>query len=72
MIMVDELKKRIYEKGFNINEISHSLGINTSTFYRKMKSGGDSFSIGEAKKISELLNLTYRDINTIFFGRNVA
>ena len=72
MINSKELKRRIRLGGFSIPDIARHLNINTSTFYRKMNKGGDGFSVGEAQKIANLLNLTYEEVNSIFFGTEVA
>lgn len=68
MIRANELKEKITNNGYSVPAFSKLLGIDTSTFYRKIKAGGETFSIGETKKMANLLNLSYQEINTIFFG----
>lgn len=56
-------------KGINAKELSDALGINESTFYRKLNNDGD-FSRAEIAKITEVLELE-NPIN-IFFADNSA
>ena len=72
MIKTSKLKERIQQSEFAISDISKLLGMHVSTFYRKLERGDKSFTIEEAKKISELLNLSYSEMNDIFFDFGVA
>ena len=70
MVNVRKLKAKIVENGKTITEISQVLGINPSTFYRKLKQ--NSFEIGEADVIVRELELSIEDANAIFFSQIVA
>ncbi len=70
MVNVRKLKAKIVESGKTITEISQVLGINPSTFYRKLKQ--NSFEIGEADVIVRELELSIDDANAIFFSQIVA
>jgi DNA-binding XRE family transcriptional regulator len=72
MVNVNKLKGKIVECGLNIEELSSKIGINKTTFYRKMSSDGKYFTIEEADLISKELNLTYDEVNSIFFSQYVA
>ena len=70
---VNKLKGKLVEKGLNIKDISKSLGISPSTFYRKIsKKDGETFSIKEAKSIISIIELNTKDIQEIFFCDTVA
>lgn len=71
MIDVNKLKGAIVEKGKNQQDVAEAIGIARSTFYRKMKNGGD-FSIEEAKKMAEFIPLTDAEAIAIFFNQKVA
>lgn len=71
MINTAKLKGLIVERGTTQQAVADAIGIDRSTFYRKMKKGGD-FTIGEAKKIKEELPLTDSEAIEIFFGPKVA
>lgn len=70
MLDVSRLKSKIVEKSTNIKELSREIGINHTTFYRKLKS--NSFSIEEADKIAAALSLTNEEATAIFFSQFVA
>lgn len=65
-----KLKAKLVEKGISVEAISYRIGINPSTFYRKIKS--DSFTIAEVRIIIEVLQLTHDEIMDIFFSDIVA
>ena len=60
------LKKKIDENGFNVETIADKIGIDRSTLYRKLN-GEVRMTIGEAKKIKQLLNITNEEAQSIFF-----
>lgn len=72
MTNADKLKAVLKEKEMSIEEISKVIGIDKSTFYRKLASNGASFTIGEVEKLSKALALSVDDINAIFFSNFVA
>ncbi|EFT93874.1 helix-turn-helix domain-containing protein [Enterococcus faecalis] len=71
MINVAKLKGLIVERKTTQQAVADSIGMNRSTFYRKMKKGGD-FSIEEAKCIKEQIPLSDVEAIEIFFGKEVA
>lgn len=72
MTNADKLKATLKEKGMSIEEVSKLIGIDKSTFYRKLASDGATFTIGEVDKMSQALSLTVEEINSIFFSNFVA
>lgn len=71
MVDVSKLKGKIIEKNTTQEVLAHSIGMNRSTFYRKMKQGGN-FSIDEVNRIVTTLHLSKEDAVSIFFGDFVA
>ena len=65
MLDVSRLKCKIIESNTNVEELSQKIGIDHSTFYRKLKN--NSFSIEEADKIAVALSLTNEEATAIFF-----
>lgn len=61
------LKSKMVEKGITDQELSSLLGINQATLSRK-KNGVSDFYRNEIKVIKEVLKLTDKDIDLIFFG----
>lgn len=70
MLDINKLKGKIVEKGKNVEALAVDIGIDSSTFYRKMKN--NSFEIGEADRIVKALDLSRDDAMSIFFSSNVA
>lgn len=60
------LENKMHEKNITVAEMSKCLNINESTWYRKKKRS-QSFSIGEAEKICQLLCLSNDEAASIFF-----
>lgn len=60
------LRGKMVEKGINTETLSRKIGINPCTFYRKMKSNGESFTVGQIHKIVEVLQLTPEEAASIF------
>lgn len=63
-----KLKEKINEKNLNPTLLADSIGMNRSTLYRKLRANGETFAIGEAYRIAEVLPLTYQEAIDIFFS----
>lgn len=72
MVNINKLKGRIIESGMNVEKVAELIGMDKSTLYRKINSNGESFTIKEADLIANALNLTYHEVNAIFFSQFVA
>jgi len=73
MVKVNKLKAKIVERDLSIQTVAKQLGMNRSTLYRKLKRGsGEAFTVGEVRKLSEILQLTPDEITEIFFSKDVA
>lgn len=71
-VNVEKLKLVIVEKNTTQESVADSLGIDRSTFYRKMKSSGKTFSVEEVQKMVDTIPLTSNEAVQIFFGNQVA
>lgn len=71
MVNVSKLKGKIVERNTTQEELATTIGIDKSTFYRKMKQNGN-FSIKEVNLIVSALNLSKDEAMTIFFSETVA
>lgn len=65
MIRINKLRARIVEREMTIGTVADRMGINRSTFYRKMRTG--EFTVREVRSLSEILNLSPDQITEIFF-----
>lgn len=72
MVNVNKLKGKIVEMGMSVEDIAREIGIDKSTFYRKLNSSGDTFLIRECDIICRLLDLSKEEVNAIFFSQYVA
>lgn len=68
MVNIQRLKGKIVEKGFTQKDLAKFIGIDRSTFYRKIKNKGQTFNIDEVGKIISTLNLNNGDAIDIFFN----
>lgn len=71
MVDVPKLKGKIVERNTTQEELANKIGIDKSTFYRKMKQNGN-FSIKEVNLIVSTLNLSKDEAMSIFFSDTVA
>jgi predicted transcriptional regulator len=72
MVNINSLKGIIAEKGYSLNSFSEKLSFDKSTFYRKINTAGESFSIKEVDEIATVLDLNYDEVMKIFFAQYVA
>lgn len=66
-IDVNRLKGKTVEKGLTGEKMANALGIDQSTYYRKLGDGGGTFTISQVARIAEILSLTNEERTEIFF-----
>lgn len=69
---VNKLKGKMVENEFTVEKLANKIGIDRATFYRRLNSNGETFTIKEANLISIALGLTADEVNAIFFKETVA
>jgi transcriptional regulator with XRE-family HTH domain len=62
------LRAKIVERGMTQEKLAAAIGMDSSTFWRKMQTQGLSFSIGEMHKIADTLQLSDTDATQIFLA----
>lgn len=62
-----KLKAKIIEKGMNVEKLAEAIGIDRSGLYRRLNHF-EKFTIGEANRIKEVLELTNEEATDIFFS----
>jgi DNA-binding XRE family transcriptional regulator len=67
MANISILRGKIVERDTTQEAVASKMHINRSTFYRKMKENGKSFTVEEVQKLAHVLNLTCEDVMKIFF-----
>ncbi len=68
-VNTDKLRGKIVECGYTQEFVAKSMGIDRSTFSRKMKNDGLEFTIGEAHALCKILHLTAEEASAIFFAQ---
>lgn len=61
-----KLKGKIVENGLTVPKVAKAADIDRSMMYRKLKAG--RFTVGEAGRIKEALNLTNEEAVEIFLS----
>ena len=71
-VNIELLKEKIAANGLNIKKVAETIGIDESTFYRKLKANGETFTVKEVYAIIDILNIDKRDAGEIFFSQKLA
>ena len=72
MVNVNKLRGKLVEMGVRVEDVAKEIGIDKSTFYRKLNENGDTFLIRECDIMCRMLSLTKEEVNAIFFSQYVA
>lgn len=64
---LNRLKGKIVEKGWNVEMLAEHIGIDRSSMYRKLNNF-EKITIGEANKITSVLDLSNEEASSIFLG----
>lgn len=67
MANIKKLRAKMLEKGMSVEDLAKIIDKDRATFYRKLSSDGDNFTIKEANLIVEALKLNAREATAIFF-----
>lgn len=67
-----KLKAVIKQRDLSIAQVSDMMGINPSTFYRKLNSNGDNFTVSELQVLKNILSIDNDEAITIFFSNKLA
>ena len=69
MINTLKLKAKLKEKNLTQEEVANRLGINPSTFNKKINNEiGETLTIQEATNLKNILEITNNDMVDIFFA----
>lgn len=69
---VELLRSKIDEQNITIEKLSNLIGIDASTFYRKIKASGETFTVKEMFALIEVLRISKKDAEKIFFAQELA
>lgn len=68
MVNVSKLRDAIKASNHTIRTLSIAIGIDESTFYRKLSKEGSTFTLEQADLIKRELNLDLDSAQAIFFS----
>ena len=71
MVNTHLLRDKIDDRRTTVSEVATKMGVDKATLYRRM-ANGETFTIGEVSKITEILNLSHEEAVSIFFSSSVA
>jgi predicted transcriptional regulator len=63
-----EIKEQLSTKNITVSALCAKLNIDESTYFRKIASGGNKFSIEQINKMVEVLSLTKEEACRIFLS----
>jgi plasmid maintenance system antidote protein VapI len=66
-VKVNKLKGKIVEKGMNVETVAKRIGVERSSMYRKLNNF-EKITIGEARKLKDVLELSNEEASAIFFA----
>ena len=69
MVNINKLKGKVVENGVTLERLAAEIGMDRATMYRKIKAGGENFSIKEADLIVKSLRLNKEEAVNIFFSQ---
>lgn len=68
VVNIQRLRGKIIEKENTQESVADAMGMNRTTFYRKMKNGGNGFTIGDIHNMIMCIPLTKEEAIDIFFN----
>ena len=71
MVNTHLLRCKIEYRRTSVSEVAAKRGVDKATLYRRI-ANGETFTIGEVGKITEILNLSHDEAVSIFFSSTVA
>lgn len=66
MVNVSMLRGKIVECNTTQEAVADAMGINRSTFYRKMKEKGRFFTVEQVQQMAKILSLSSDEVMKIF------
>lgn len=72
MVNVIRLKDALERCSISYEDAARAIGVDRSTFYRRVQREGAKFTVEEVAKLSDILKLTPTEMQDIFFDRELA
>ena len=68
-VNIQKLKGKMAENDMNVEQLANEIGINRTTFYRKLNSGGGQFTVSELQGIVSALKMSSDEALNIFLAQ---
>lgn len=65
---VSLLRARMHDNRVSVSEIANHIGMDDSTFYRKLQDNGEKFTVAQVREMAKKLHLSPEETNEIFFS----
>ena len=72
MVNTEKLRAMMKEKNITVASAAKAMNMDDATFYRRMNTGGEKFTVGEVVKLAEVLNMEKATFQDIFFDEKLA
>ena len=72
MVNITRLKGALKAHSIKPETAARAMGIHPATYYRRLNKKSPKFTVDEVSKLSELLNLEPKEMEAIFFDRELA
>lgn len=72
MVNVGLLQEAMKRRSITPEQAAEAMGVDRSTFYRRLNQAGAKFTVDEVSKLSAMLKLSAQDMQLIFFDRQLA
>lgn len=69
MVNVERLRDEMKKRSITPDDAAEAMGIDVATYYRRMNRRGSKFTVEEVSKLSNLLKLSSKAMQEIFFER---
>lgn len=70
-INTNKLKAKIVEMNMTQSAVAKAIGVDSSTFARKMKLNGATFTVGQMHKLVDILHMSTEEAEQIFLSENL-
>lgn len=67
---MEMLRAKMAELKLSPEDMAREIGVDASTFYRKIKADGVTFTVGQIHKIVDVLKLSREEATSIFLWPN--
>lgn len=67
MVHINVLKGKMVERSVTAVDLANAMGVNNSTYYRRMRNDGNNLRVKDINAIKETLNLSADEFCAIFY-----